>query len=107
MLIKQSHGWWYNVPINKAEWDAGRTYETLEGRILSFLRNNKGKGFTLAEIIDGIAYRTGRTDFWGFVGNVAAIWAVQNSLETLVKEGTVRAKIVQQAVGEETYYMAK
>ena len=94
------------MPVDKDEWDAGRKWETLEARILTFLENNPDKGFTANEIYQGLGYRYG-TDFWGFIGGVAMLSTIQNALETLVKEGSVKAKIVKQKIGEETYYRAK
>jgi hypothetical protein len=46
-------------------------------------------------------------DFWSFIGGMASVWAVQNALENLVKEGTVEAKIIRQPIGEQTYYKTK
>ena len=46
-------------------------------------------------------------DFGSFIGAAAALWLINDALNTLIKEGTVKAKIVQEAVGEETYYMAQ
>ena len=106
MRIKQSHGWCYSVPISKEEWDEGRTVETLESRILSFLRE-KRQGYTLAEIIDAVGYRVEIKDFWGFIGHAAASFSVNSALETLMKEGSVEAKVVKTRRGEETNYMAK
>lgn len=94
------------MPVHKDEWDAGRKWETLEARILTFLQNNPDKGFTANEIYDGLGYRHG-TDFFGFIGGLATLGTIQNALETLVKEGSVRAKIVKQKIGEDTYYRAK
>jgi len=93
------------MPIGKDEWDAGRKWETLEARILLFLRNNASKAFTANDIYRGLGYRYG-SDFWGFIGGVAALWAIGKALETLVKEGSIQAKIIKQDIGEETYYMA-
>jgi len=33
------------------------------------------------------------------------ISAIEEALKTLVKEGSVKAKIVKETIGEETYYM--
>lgn len=93
------------MPISKDEWSAGRTWETREAQILTFLKQNQAKAFTVSDIASSIGQWTGRTDFWGFLGNVAALWGVQNALENLVKEGTVKAKIVKKQIEEETYYM--
>lgn len=94
------------LPIDKDEWDAGRKWETLETRILTFLQNNPDKGFTANEIYESLGYRHG-TDFLGFIGGLAMFGTIQHALDTLVKEGSVRAKIVKQEIGEDTYYRAK
>ena len=94
------------TPISKDEWDSGRKWETPEARILLFLRKNRDKAFTLAEIIQGIGYITKWEDIWGLVGCVANLWTVQNALETLIKEATVKAKIIKKAIGDDTYYTA-
>lgn len=96
------------MPVDKDEWDAGRKGETLEARILTYLRNNRDKGFTYREIFSGLGYRGARPqdDFWGFVYGVALISTIQHALETLVKQGSVKAKIVKEKIGEGTYYMA-
>ena len=94
------------MPIKKDEWDRGRKWDTTEERILTFLRNNRNTGFTSSEIVEGIGYRARVSDFGSFIGAAAAFWLINDALNTLIKEGTVEAKIVQEAVGEETYYMA-
>jgi hypothetical protein len=43
------------MPISNEEWNAGRIWETLEARILTFLRQNQ-KPFNIAEIINGLGY---------------------------------------------------
>ena len=94
------------MPIKKGEWDRGRKWDTTEEQILTFLRNNKNTGFTSSEIIDGIGYRARVHDFGSFIGTVASVWLINDALNTLIKEGAVKAKIVQETIGEETYYMA-
>ena len=93
------------MPVDKDEWDAGRKWETLEAQILTFLQNNRGKGFKITEIYHGLGYRTG-ADFLGLIGGVAMFSAIQDTLKTLVKEGSVKAKIVKETIGEDTYYLA-
>ena len=95
------------MPISKDEWDAGRTWETLEARILTFLRQNKNKGFNTVEIAHGMGYQTDIKDFWGLLGGIASVWAVREALKKLMKEGTVKAKIIKKDIGEQTYYLAK
>ena len=94
------------MPIKKDEWDRGRKWDTTEEQILTFLRNDRDTGFTSSEILNGIGYRVRVHDFGSLLGAVATSWSVDNALNALIEEGTVKAKIVQKAVGEETYYMA-
>jgi len=56
------------VPIEKEEWDAGRTWETDEARVLAFLTKNRGKAFTSSEIVHGLGYITEIMDFWSLLG---------------------------------------
>jgi len=56
--------------------------------------------------MNGLGINTQVKDFWSLIGGVAGFYAVQNALENLVKEGTVKAKIVKQTIGEDTYYKA-
>lgn len=96
------------MPVDKNEWDAGRKWETLEARILVYLRSNRGQGFTIGEIYSSLGYRSIRPldDPLGFILGAGMVWVIQNALGTLVKEGSVKAKIVKQHIGEDTYYMA-
>lgn len=94
------------MPINKNEWAAGRTWETLEGQILSFLTKNRAKAFTTIEIMNNLGYITEIKDLGGLFGGLLSFWSVQKALDTLIKEGTVKAKRVKQATGEDTYYLA-
>jgi len=93
------------MPIGKDEWDAGRTYETVEAKILTFLRKNRNKGLTLTEIFQGLGYKV-TIGSWGIIGAFIGAYEVQNALENLVNEKTVKARVIRNAVGEETYYMA-
>ena len=93
------------MPISNEEWDSGRTRDTLEAQVLTFLKQNKIP-FSLVGIMSGLGYDTNIKDletlFFGFVN----ILGVQNALEKLIKEGTVTAKIIKQPIGQETYYKA-
>lgn len=95
------------MPVDKNEWDAGRKWETLEARILKFLRDNRDKAFNDMEILSGVGYRTSTENIWTIIVGWARISTVQSALKALVKEGTVKAKIINEAIGETTYYMAR
>ena len=92
------------MPVGKDEWNAGRKWETLQVRILAFLKTNRDKGFDANEIYTGLGYKRGRS-FWDILAEIANLLTIHNALETLVKEGSVKAKIVKETVGEVTYYM--
>ena len=92
------------MPVGKDKWNAGRTWGTLQLRILTFLKDNRDKGFSDEEIHHGLGYTTSK-DFWDILAKISNLLAINNALETLVKEGSVKAKIVKETVGEITYYM--
>ena len=92
------------MPVGKDEWNAGRKWETLQVRILAFLKTNRDKGFSANEIHNGLGYKTG-SGFWDILAKIANILTIQNALETLVRERSVKAKTVKETVGEVTYYM--
>ena len=92
------------MPVGKDEWNAGRKWETTQVRILAFLKTNRDKGFSANEIHNGLGYKAG-TSFWLILAEIANMLLIQNALEALVKEGSVKAKIVKETVGEVTYYM--
>ena len=88
------------MPLSNEEWDSGRTADTLEGRILKFLRMNL-KPFSLGEIINGLGYSNDLN-----VKNIVETFAIQNALDKLVKEGNVTARTIKQQIGEQVYYKA-
>jgi len=92
------------MPVSIDKWNAGRTWEPLQVRILTFLKDNQDKGFSDEEIYHGLGYKTSK-DFWDILAKIANLLAINNALETLVKEGSIKAKIVKETVGEITYYM--
>jgi hypothetical protein len=92
------------MPINKDEWNKGRKLETIEVRIIRFLKSNRDKGFSAEEIHNALGYKTG-PGFWDILAKIANMLIVQNALDLLVKEGSIKAKIVKEAIGEVTYYM--
>jgi len=92
------------MPVGKDEWNAGRKWEPLQVRILAFLKTNRDKGFDDNEIYTGLGYKTG-TGFWDIMAEIANLLTIQNALDALVKEGSIKAKTVKKTVGEITYYM--
>lgn len=92
------------MPVSKDKWNTGRTWETLQLRILNFLKDNRDSGFSDEEIYNGLGYKTTK-DFWDVMAKIANLLAINNALEILVKEGSIKAKTVKEKVGEITYYM--
>ena len=92
------------MPVGKDKWNAGRKWESLQVRILAFLKANRDKGFSDNEIYAGLGYKTGKS-FWLILAGIANLLTIQNALDVLVKEGIIKAKIVKETVGEITYYM--
>jgi len=88
------------MPLSNEEWDSGRTADTLEGRILKFLKINV-KPFSLGEIISGLGYSNDLN-----VKNIVEAFAIQNALDKLVKEGNVTARTIKQQIEEQVYYKA-
>ena len=92
------------MPVSQDKWNSGRTWNTLQVRILTFLKDNRDNGFSDEEIYHGLGYKTSK-DFWDILAKIANLLAINNALETLVKEGSIKAKIIKETIGEITYYM--
>lgn len=94
------------MPISEVEFNAGRTWDTIEGKILSYLKSHRNSAFTLQEILFSIGYGTSSSDFMSFMGNIASLMFLQSVMEKLVNEGSIKAKIVKTNTGEQTFYKA-
>lgn len=94
------------MPISKDEWAAGRTWETFEGQILSFLTKNRARAFTTVEIMNNLGYVAEIKDLGSLFGGLLTLWSAQRALNTLIKEGSVKAKRVKHTTGEDTFYKA-
>ena len=92
------------MPVSKEKWNTGRKWENLQLRILTFLKDNPDTGFSDEEIYHALGYKTSK-DFWDILAKIANLLAINNALETLVKERIINAKIVKETIGEITYYM--
>ncbi len=93
------------MAISNEEWNEGRTRETIEAQILTFLKQNQ-KPYTLTGIMYGLGYNIEIKDFGSFIGGIASYWLFQNAIERLMREGKVQARIIKQPIGQETYYKA-
>ena len=94
------------MPIGREEWNLGSKSDSFETQILSFLRRNRDTAYTLSEIVAGLGFHVEIRDFGSFIGGVAGYWVFQNAMETLIKEGTVEARKIEQTGGKQTYYKA-
>ena len=93
------------MSISRDEWNSGRSKGTIEEQILTFLKIDRNKAYTLLQISQAIGYDRPINDFWTFLGGMASYWLVQSALETLMKEGKVKAKVIKKQAGDETYYI--
>jgi hypothetical protein len=89
------------LPIDSDEFAKGRKIAGIERTILQFLKGNKTKAFTQPEILSSLyAYDTSS---WGaIVKGVLIALGVERALEGLVRDGSVRAKQIE----NQTYYKA-
>ena len=88
------------MPISNEEWNSGRTGDTIEAQILTFLKQNQ-KPFTSVEVMTGLGYNNDLT-----LNNIIAGFAIQSALDKLVKEGNVTARTIKQQIEEQVYYKA-
>lgn len=94
------------MPIKKEEFESGRSWDTLEGQILSYLKTNRSSAFTISELLNALGHMDIK-DFGGLIGFVAGSWVFQNALDSLLKEESISAKRVKTKSGEQIYYMAR
>jgi hypothetical protein len=91
--------------ITNEEWNAGRTLDTIEARIIAVLKTEQ-KPLSIDRIMSGLGYNVKLKDFGSFISGIADYWVIQNALNKLVKEGTVEARTIKQRIGEQVYYKA-
>ncbi len=94
------------MTIDKVEWGKGRTEETLESKVEKFLSNHKDNAYTASEISNSL-YNIQVNDLGSFVMGFLTLSAVDTALKNLIREGTVKAKVVKQSNGTNTYYIIK
>lgn len=92
------------MPISIDEWNKGRDTSTLESQIEQFLRDNKGKAFTLIEITEHLP-RPQLTGAWKIAHAMFSSFLVGLALEKLIQQGIVKSRIIKQKTGHQTYYM--
>jgi hypothetical protein len=93
------------MSISNEEWNAGRTLDTIEARILTVLKLCQTP-LNIGGIANGLGYNAKIKDLGSFIGGVAGYWVIQNALDKLVKEGKVEARTIKQSIGEQVYYKA-
>ena len=91
------------MPITKDEWNSGRTGDTLESRIVTFLTNNRSKAYNVSEIT-AYLYPMQYQSFADIVLDVLNNFNVREALRTLCKEGKVSVKSVKKPIWEQEYY---
>lgn len=92
------------MPINKDQWNSGRTADTNEARVENFLKANRGQAFTSSEIAAGVFDLRRVHNIGEFVSNLGSLHLTNDALKTLLTEGRIRAREIQRRYGSETYY---
>lgn len=80
------------------EWNKGRDEDTMDLKIEKFLSSNKGKAFSLNEIVEGIY---GDVDWARLMVYLVSTRVI---LDKLIREGSIKSKIIQKEIGKDTYY---
>lgn len=83
------------------EWNKGRDDDTKYSKIEKFLSANKGKAFSLNEIVEGIY---GDVDVTGLIVYLPTTLII---LDKLIGEGSIKSKIIQKEIGKEISYYTK
>ena len=95
------------MPLSEAEWKKSETRrETLQSRVLEFLRENKNLAFNLEEIGQGVGIPKGEP----FVRRVLLLVEVRDALMALTGETThvkkVRVRTIPRGRRSIAYYKA-
>ena len=93
------------MSISNEEWNAGRTADTIEMRVLKVLTSSEAP-LNVSMVVYALGYNTDVKDLGSFISGVAGYWVVQNALDTLVKEKKIEARTIKQPIGEQVYYKA-
>jgi hypothetical protein len=92
------------MPINKDEWNSGRTADTSEARVENFLKANKGQAFTPSEIAASVFGLRQINSIGEFISNFGSLYLANDALKTLLKDGRIQAREIRRQFGSETYY---
>lgn len=89
------------MPINGAQFEKGRSVRAFYFRILEFLEENRGKAYTAQEIDTGMR-PTNLQDGWaGLLNDLTAIAVTFATLENLLRDGKVTARVVEDTTGRQ------
>ena len=94
------------MPIDKDEWEKGRTSPTLEFRILDFLRSNPDKAFICREIADALFGPITELDVGIVTAHFLGLWRISDGLKRLTDDGQVSAREIEEGIRTETYFIA-
>jgi hypothetical protein len=89
------------MPISEAEWKKSKARrETLESRVLEFLRENNNLAFNLEEISLGVEIPKGEP----FVRRVLLLMEVRDALTALVRAKKIRVRTIPKGRRSISYY---
>jgi hypothetical protein len=83
------------MPITKKKFDSGKLHSKVEDEIITFLKERKEGAFTSQEIMGGIHYHTDFSTPEISKMSTFAIADFTTLLHDLVRQGTIRMKIVR------------
>jgi hypothetical protein len=91
------------MPIGKDEWNRGKKNRSIEGRVLSFLEQDKAYAFTAEEIMNRLGENVSRVKqvTKGSKGE-PILQDYVKALDNLQQEGAIESKKIE----NETYYRA-
>lgn len=87
------------MSISNEDWERGRTKETDEEKILSFLRTKENQPYTALQMAKGIGYT-----FEDFILFSYPKLFFMTTLNNLLREGKIEAKEIKTKSGYDTYY---
>ncbi len=94
------------MPISRDEFEKGRTTKTITSMVEELLQNNPEKAFTVGEIIDEVYGKPASTPMI-MIQYAVNFLPINASLDSLINEGKVTRKRIQQAGKAEDYYIWK
>ena len=99
------------MPISRSELEKGRTNDTMEEQVFSFLRSHSNQAYTAVEITAGLGRFQGGQKGEGLIIDMLRAWGamatIHKALEVLVAEHRVTKTKVKQASGFlEDYFAA-